>query len=89
MVGENVTWKSTGASGPEEAGSLGRHVRDDRGNQIEFVNLVIDEFSANGVIEPRRSYKSSFTDVSPRGLTIAVDGRLSIWPSTRLPLSTG
>ena len=36
-------------------------------NQIEFVNLVIDELSQNGVIEPRRFYESPFTDVSPQG----------------------
>jgi type I restriction enzyme R subunit len=36
-------------------------------NQIEFVNLVIDELSDNGVIEPRRFYESPFTDVSPQG----------------------
>jgi type I restriction enzyme R subunit len=36
-------------------------------NQIEFVNLVIDELSADGVIEPRRFYESPFTDVGPQG----------------------
>ena len=36
-------------------------------NQIEFVNLVIDELTENGVIEPRRFYESPFTDVSPQG----------------------
>ena len=36
-------------------------------DQIEFVNLVIDELSTNGVIEPRRLYESPFTDVSPQG----------------------
>jgi type I restriction enzyme R subunit len=36
-------------------------------NQIEFVNLVIDELSQNGVIEPRRFYESPFTDLSPQG----------------------
>jgi type I restriction enzyme R subunit len=36
-------------------------------NQIEFVNLVIDELSDSGVIEPRRFYESPFTDVSPEG----------------------
>jgi len=43
---------------------------DDRrftANQIEFVNLVIDELSANGLIEPRRFYESPFTDISPHG----------------------
>ncbi len=36
-------------------------------NQIEFVNLVIDELTENGLIEPRRFYESPFTDVSPQG----------------------
>ncbi len=36
-------------------------------NQIEFVNLVIDELSENGTVEPRRFYESPFTDVSPQG----------------------
>lgn len=36
-------------------------------NQIEFVSLVIDELSADGVIEPRRFYESPFTDISPQG----------------------
>ncbi|HUP70053.1 MAG TPA: DEAD/DEAH box helicase family protein [Acidimicrobiales bacterium] len=36
-------------------------------NQIEFVNLVIDELTENGVIEPRRFYESPFTDLSPQG----------------------
>lgn len=36
-------------------------------NQIEFVNLVIDELTENGVIEPRRFYESPFTDLSPHG----------------------
>lgn len=36
-------------------------------NQIEFVNLLIDELAANGVIEPCRFYESPFTDLSPQG----------------------
>ena len=36
-------------------------------NQIEFVNLVIDELTEHGVVEPRRFYESPFTDVSPHG----------------------
>ena len=36
-------------------------------SQIEFVNLVIDELTSNGIIEPRRLYESPFTDVSPQG----------------------
>ena len=36
-------------------------------NQIEFVNLVIDELSDHGVIEPRRFYESPYTDLNPQG----------------------
>jgi type I restriction enzyme R subunit len=36
-------------------------------NQIEFVNLVIDHLTENGVIEARRFYESPFTDLSPTG----------------------
>ena len=36
-------------------------------DQIEFVNLVIDELAAIGVIEPRRFYEAPFTDLSPQG----------------------
>jgi len=36
-------------------------------NQIEFVNLVIDELIATGVVEARRFYESPFTDVTPHG----------------------
>lgn len=36
-------------------------------NQIEFVNQIIDELAANGLIEPRRFYESPFTDISPQG----------------------
>ena len=36
-------------------------------NQIEFVNLVIDELTENGILDPRRFYESPFTDLSPHG----------------------
>lgn len=31
------------------------------------MNLVIDELTSNGVVEPRRLYESPFIDVSPQG----------------------
>ena len=37
------------------------------GNQIEFVNLVVDHLTAHGVVAPERLYESPFTDVTPRG----------------------
>jgi type I restriction enzyme, R subunit len=36
-------------------------------NQIEFVSLLIDDLTENGVIEPRRFYESPYTDISPQG----------------------
>jgi len=36
-------------------------------NQIEFVNLVIDELTATGLIEPRRLFESPFTDIDAQG----------------------
>ena len=36
-------------------------------NQIEFINLVIDYLTENGVMEPDRLYESPFTDDNPRG----------------------
>lgn len=46
-----------------------------KANQIEFVNLVLDELTANGVIEPRRFYESPFTDLSPHGPDALFDSR--------------
>jgi len=36
-------------------------------SQIEFVNLIIDDLSQNGIISVRRFYESPFTDISPQG----------------------
>ena len=36
-------------------------------NQIEFINLVVDYLTENGVMEPARLYESPFTDINPRG----------------------
>jgi type I restriction enzyme R subunit len=36
-------------------------------NQIEFVNLVIDHLTENGVLDPGILYESPFTDLSPQG----------------------
>ena len=36
-------------------------------NQIEFVNLIIDELTEYGVVEPGRVYESPFTAVAPEG----------------------
>jgi type I restriction enzyme, R subunit len=37
------------------------------GNQIEFVNLMVDHLTEHGVMEPRRLYESPFTDLAPQG----------------------
>ncbi len=36
-------------------------------NQVEFVNLIVDYLTENGVMDPRRLYESPFTDVNPKG----------------------
>lgn len=35
--------------------------------QIEFVGLVVDHLTAEGVMEPGLLYESTFTDVAPQG----------------------
>ena len=34
---------------------------------MEFVNLIVDHLTENGVMDPKRLWESSFTDKSPRG----------------------
>jgi type I restriction enzyme R subunit len=36
-------------------------------DQIRFVNLIVDELTANGVMEPARLYESPFVDNAPHG----------------------
>lgn len=36
-------------------------------NQIEFINLVVDYLTENGVMETDRLYESPFTDINPQG----------------------
>jgi type I restriction enzyme R subunit len=36
-------------------------------NQVEFVNLIVDYLTENGVMDPKRLWESPFTDRSPRG----------------------
>ena len=37
-------------------------------NQIEFINLVVDYLTENGVMEPDRLYESPFTDIHSQGV---------------------
>lgn len=37
------------------------------GNQLEFINLVVDHLTEHGVMEPACLYESPFTDITPRG----------------------
>ncbi len=36
-------------------------------NQIEFVNLVVNQLTEHGIMEPAQLYASPFTDLTPRG----------------------
>lgn len=37
------------------------------GDQIRFINLIVTELTANGVVEPARLYESPYTDHAPTG----------------------
>ena len=37
------------------------------GNQIEFVNMIVDHLTDHGVVTPALLYESPFTDLTPRG----------------------
>ncbi|MGH3579577.1 MAG: type I restriction-modification enzyme R subunit C-terminal domain-containing protein, partial [Mycobacterium sp.] len=36
-------------------------------DQIRFINLIVNELTANGVVEPARLYESPYTDHAPTG----------------------
>lgn len=36
-------------------------------NQIEFINLVVEELTQNGVVEPERLFESPYTDINAQG----------------------
>ena len=46
-------------------------------NQIEFINLVVQELTQNGVMEPDRLFQSPFKDLS-------AEGPLGLFPSAKV-----
>ena len=36
-------------------------------DQIEFINLIVEELTQNGTMEPERLYQTPFIDISPQG----------------------
>lgn len=36
-------------------------------NQIEFINLIVEELTQTGVMEPSRLFESPFTDLNAQG----------------------
>ena len=36
-------------------------------NQIEFVDLIVDQLTEHGVMNPELLYESPFTDITPQG----------------------
>lgn len=51
-------------------------------NQIEFINLVVQELTQTGVMEPGRLFESPFTDVNAQG-------PLGVFPPTEVKLLVG
>jgi type I restriction enzyme R subunit len=49
--------------------ALGRFITETTtsANQIEFVNLIVEQLTQNGVMAPTLLYESPFTDISPKG----------------------
>lgn len=39
------------------------------GNQIEFINLIVDHLTERGAMDPRRLYESPFTDLDDQGVS--------------------
>ena len=37
-------------------------------NQLEFVNMLVDHLTEQGVLDPDRLYDSPYTDLSPLGV---------------------
>ncbi len=39
------------------------------GNQIEFINPIVDHLKESGAMDPRRLYDSPFTDFDDQGVS--------------------
>jgi len=55
-------------SASQRCASLSRERRGTRftADQIRIINLIVNELTANGVVEPARLYESPYTDHAPR-----------------------
>ena len=42
--------------------------RKPTGDQIEFINMIVDHLTVRGVMEPGLLYESPFADVNPLGI---------------------
>lgn len=44
-------------------------------DQIRFINLIVDELTSSGVVEPRRLFESPYTDHAPSGPELVFSGQ--------------
>lgn len=51
-------------------------------NQIEFINLVVQELTQTGVMDPKRLFESPFTDANAQG-------PLGVFPPTQVTQLVG
>lgn len=53
-------------------------------NQIEFIQLIVEELTRNGAMEPERLFQSPFTDINAQGPQAVFPGKSSgnCWTSS-------